>query len=250
MKLDEALCRALKSRPRLVVLSGAGMSAESGVPIFRGAGGLWEGFRPEDLATPEAFATNPQRVWRWYQWRGQKVSEAQPHKGHQWLARLESEAHLPSFHVVTQNVDRMHQRAGNNGVIELHGNIMTARCTLHCGFTMPSADVPKEDFSCPCGKGMLRPEVVWFGEGLPEEAFSKAGQVLDEASMVWVLGTSSVVYPAAALPGMAAQRGIPVVEINPEETPLSSQVPYSFRCLASEGIEALCQQIMGKENSL
>jgi NAD-dependent deacetylase len=243
--LPADLATAIHTAKRLVVLTGAGMSAESGVPVFRGSGGLWEGFRPEELATPEAFARDPERVWRWYRWRLSRVQEAQPHAGHSALAALERDGGFERFTLITQNVDGMHQRSGNTHVIELHGNITRARCDADCGRTADAHDVDPAASACACGRGRLRPDVVWFGESLPEDAVSDAAQALEEADMAWVVGTSSVVYPAAALPGIAARRGVPVVEINPDETPLSSQFPYSLRVAASAGLAALARARLG-----
>jgi NAD-dependent deacetylase len=237
--LPESLENSLRAARSLVVLTGAGMSAESGVPVFRGSGGLWEGFRPEELATPEAFAGSPRRVWEWYRWRLERVEAAVLHHGHRALAALEAAAGFERFDLVTQNVDGLHQRAGSERVTELHGNLTRARCSADCGRTRPARGVDPADLSCPCGKGLWRPAVVWFGEGLPEAALVESARALERAEMAWVVGTSSVVYPAAALPRMAAARGVTVVEINPEATPLSGSLEYSFRTTAAEGVATL-----------
>jgi NAD-dependent deacetylase len=239
LALSPELRAAFSSVRSLVVLTGAGMSAESGVPTFRGPGGLWEGHRPEDLATPEAFERDPERVWRWYRWRLEKMSEAEPHEGHRVLARLEDAPRPERFAIVTQNVDGMHQRAGNQNVVELHGNITRARCSAECGRTMDAAAVDPARCWCPCGSGRWRPDVVWFGESLPSSALFEASGLLQGADMVWVVGTSSVVYPAAAMPAMAAERGIPVLEINPESTPLAGPMVTSFRVTAAGGLPVL-----------
>jgi NAD-dependent deacetylase len=233
------LVAALKRTRRLVVLTGAGMSTESGVPVFRGPGGLWEGSRPEDLATPEAFRRDPVRVWRWYRWRRERVAAARPHDGHLALVTLEHDAGLAAFTVITQNVDGLHQRAGTRSIVELHGNLTRARCERSCGHTAPAETVDPWASACPCGDGRLRPDVVWFGESLDPGALLHAEQCLAGADMVWVVGTSSVVYPAAALPGLAARKGIPVVEINPDPTPLTPRVPFTLRLTASAGLPAL-----------
>jgi NAD-dependent deacetylase len=217
------------------------MSSESGVPVFRGPGGLWEGFRPEELATPEAFEADPVRVWRWYRWRLERVSEAQPHDGHRSLVTLEAGAGLEAFTVITQNVDGLHQRAGTRSIVELHGDLSRARCQHRCGHTAPAETVDPENCRCPCGEGRLRPDVVWFGESLDPANLLRAERSLADADMVWVVGTSSVVYPAAILPELAARRGIPVVEVNPDPTPLSERVPYSLRLTASTGLSALAR---------
>jgi len=245
LALPSALLEALGRTRHLVVLTGAGTSAESGVPVFRGAGGLWEGFRPEDLATPEAFARDPVRVWRWYRWRLERVQAAEPHAGHRALARLEASNRLRACTLVTQNVDGLHQRAGSRLVLELHGNITRSRCTSGCGVARPAETVDPERAECPCGSGMLRPDVVWFGESLDPGVLGQASLRIEEADMVWVVGTSALVHPAAGLPGIALQRGIPVVEVNPERTPLSGAVPYSLRRTAAEGVPALVEGILG-----
>lgn len=245
VSLPNELVAAIRAAKYLVMLTGAGMSAESGVPVFRGSGGLWEGLRPEDLATPQAFARDPERVWRWYRWRLDRVHEAQPHAGHRALAALERDGAFERFTLVTQNVDGMHQRSGSANVIELHGTITRARCEAHCGRTADPRQVDPAASACVCGRGRMRPDVVWFGESLPSDAMRNAAEALEEADMAWVVGTSSVVYPAAALPGIAARRGVPVVEINPDETPLSAQLPYSFRVAASAGLAAIARARLG-----
>lgn len=237
--LPAELVAALDRMGSLVVLSGAGMSRESGVPVFRGPGGLWEGHRPEDLARPRAFARDPETVWRWYRWRLGVIEAAEPHAGHRALARLEREGALRCLTVITQNVDAMHQRAGSRNVLELHGNITRARCTRDCGARVPAATVDPEAPACACGSGRLRPDVVWYGESLDPRTLAEAEARLLDADMVWVVGTSSVVYPAAALPAIAAERGTCVVEINPEPTPLSATARFSLRMTASEGLAAL-----------
>ncbi len=238
-ELPADLRASLGKARNLVVLTGAGMSTESGVPVFRGPGGLWEGNRPEDLATPEAFARDSEKVWRWYRWRLEKIALAESHDGHRALVDLEQGNALDQVTVITQNVDGMHQRAGSRNVLELHGNITRARCSTHCGEVRDSLSVDPANCNCPCGRGRLRPDVVWFGEGLDPDVLTRAERTLHEADMVWVVGTSAVVYPAAALPGLAAGRGVCVVEVNPEPTPLTSRLTHSLRVPASAGVRAL-----------
>jgi len=237
--LSGALVEAVARSRNLVVLTGAGMSKESGIPVFRGQGGLWEGFRPEELATPEAFATDPERVWRWYRWRLDKVLPAVPHAGYEALVELEEHGGFDRFVLVTQNVDGLHQRAGSRLVLEVHGNLTRARCSSGCGAIVPSLDVDPSRPECACGAGSLRPDVVWFGESLPEEVITASFRSVDEADMVWVVGTSSLVYPAAALPELALDRRIPVVEVNPEPTPLTPRATFALPVPASEGLRAL-----------
>jgi NAD-dependent deacetylase len=243
LSIPEMLRAALRDARNLVVLTGAGMSTECGVPVFRGKGGLWEGHRPEELATPQAFARDPQKVLRWYRWRLDKVLAAEPHAGHRALVDLEQRGGLDHFCIVTQNVDGMHQRAGSANVVELHGNLTRARCSRNCGQVAPMETIDPERNECPCGEGWLRPDVVWFGESLDPGSLMAASQSLETADMAWVIGTSAVVYPAAALPEMAARRGVVVVEVNPEPTPLTDAVPHSFRTTASEGTRALARAL-------
>jgi len=209
------------SNARLVIaFTGAGMSAESGVPTFRSAGGLWTRFRPEELANLDAFLANPELVWSWYQARRAVILACTPNRGHHALFDLESL--VPRVTVVTQNIDGLHQRAGSTDVIELHGNIRRNYCQ-QCKrrFDDEAMLVGDAVRRCPCG-GMIRPDVVWFGETLPVEAVRRAERHASEANVMFVIGTSGLVYPAANLPTVARDSGAYVVEINPEETPLSS----------------------------
>jgi NAD-dependent deacetylase len=216
----------------ICVLTGAGISAESGIPTFRGVGGMWAKYRPEDLATPEAFAANPRLVWEWYQARREAVSRAVPNAGHMALAGWEKLAR--SFVLVTQNVDGLHLAAGSRHVLELHGNIRRNRCTA-CGreSTMDEITFDGRPPVCGCG-GMLRPGVVWFGEALPEAVLNEAFAAARECDLFLTVGTSAVVYPAAALPRLALDRGVPVIEVNTEETPFSAGATCSLRGPAGE----------------
>ncbi len=216
---------------RIVVFTGAGVSAESGLATFRGVGGLWADFDPVTLATQEAFAREPKRVWDWYASRFVGVRASEPNEAHRAIARLER--NLPSSLVVTQNIDRMHPRAGSLRVVELHGNIWTARCNA-CGREVdmatlidvgdPGGDTPR----CGCGSRM-RPAVVWFGERLPVAAFEEAALAAETCDLFLVVGTSATVYPAAGLIELAARSGAYVVEINREPTPLTHLVHRSYR---------------------
>lgn len=196
----------IRGARRIVALTGAGMSAESGVPTFRGAEGLWKCYRPEDLATPEAFRRDPELVWEWYEWRREIVRGSDPHAGHYALARLAKT-------VITQNVDGLHQRAGTQHVIELHGNIMETRC-FACG-----AEVPGKVCALCGGRG--RPGVVWFGEELPRGAWEKSVTAVQCADLLLVVGTSGVVYPAAQLVPLARKAGAGVIELNLEGADLN-----------------------------
>jgi NAD-dependent deacetylase len=225
--ISEELIQTLRTAQRVVVLTGAGTSAESGVPTFREAQtGLWARYDPQELATPEAFQKNPRLVWEWYTWRRELVAKAQPNPGH--VALVQMQAHIPEFMIVTQNVDGLHQRAGSKPVIELHGNITRTKCAL-CNHLVeswaPTEEVPPH---CPHCDGLLRPDVVWFGESLPEEAFSQAMTAVMQCDIVFSLGTSSLVYPAAALPYEALKYGAKLIEMNPNNTPLTPHVHFAL----------------------
>jgi len=226
--ISEELIEKLRRAKSVAALTGAGISAESGVPTFRGDEGLWKKFSPEELANFDAFMRNPDMVWEWYNYRRKIIEEVQPNPGHLALSKLEEM--IPSFVVITQNVDNLHQRAGSKNVVELHGNILRNRC-LSCGRIIESETL---DFSegvprCPYCGGMLRPDVVWFGEMLPEEALQKAYRAAETCDVFMVLGTSAVVYPAASLPEIAFRQGAFIVEINPEVTPVTDFAHVSLR---------------------
>ncbi|MFQ5465324.1 MAG: NAD-dependent deacylase [Thermodesulfobacteriota bacterium] len=215
----EAASRRLGAASSPAALTGAGVSAESGVPTFRGPGGLWRNFRPEDLATPEAFRAAPELVWQWYDWRRGLVAGLKPNAAHYALAELEKR--FPSFTLITQNVDGLHELAGSTRVIELHGSIWRTRCTV-CEARSSNRDVPLEiPPKCGCG-GLLRPDVVWFGETLPARAIEAAFAAASEADVMIVAGTSGVVQPAASIATRAGEAGAFVVEVNPDSTPLSA----------------------------
>lgn len=216
----------------LVALTGAGVSAESGVPTFRGPEGLWRTFRPEDLATPEAFARNPTLVWEWYDWRRQRIAVCQPNPAHRVLAEME--AMVPDFILITQNVDGLHQAAGSRKVLELHGNIWRVRCT-RCGKVVEDRRVPLPEIPphCACG-GLLRPDVVWFGEPLPTDVLQQAWEAARRCRCMLVIGTSALVQPAASLPVVAKQSGAYLVEVNVADTPLTSLADEVLRGPAGE----------------
>jgi NAD-dependent deacetylase len=205
---------------RVAALTGAGMSAESGIATFRGAGGLWEGERIEDVATPEGFRRDPVRVWRWYDARRRQIAACRPNAGH--LALAAYQARHPGFTLITQNVDGLHRAAGSREPILLHGDIFAVRCvregTARDDRRVPLPDIPPR---CACG-ALLRPDVVWFGELLPLEAMRQAEEAAAGAALFLVVGTSALVYPAASLPEIARQSGAYLVEINIETTPLSA----------------------------
>ena len=220
----------LAGRP-LAVLTGAGVSAESGLPTFRGPDGMWEGRRAVELTTPEAFTANPAEVWRFYEWRRANLREARPNAGHIALARIEKV--IPRMTLVTQNVDGLHRAAGSRNVLELHGTILNTRCT-GCGAIAAGPDEPFDELPPRCGCGsLLRPDVVWFGEMLPEGVFEAAASAAAESAVFLVVGTSSVVAPASSLAMIAARAGAKVFEINPMPTPLASSADGCFRASAS-----------------
>jgi NAD-dependent deacetylase len=216
----------------VAVLTGAGVSAESGVPTFRGTEGLWRQYRAEELATPEAFQRDPALVWEWYQWRRQLIARCHPNPAHHAIAHLER--HSPTFLLITQNVDGLHRKAGSVRMVELHGSLWRVRCladgatTEHLEVSLPS--IPPR---CGCG-GLLRPDVVWFGEALPADALQQAFDAAENSDVLLVVGTSAVVQPAASLPMIARQHGAYVVEVNLEPTPLSSVVHESHHGKAGE----------------
>lgn len=228
-----SLIEILQGAERVVVLTGAGISAESGVPTFRGQDGLWKTYRVEELATPTAFYHNPQLVWEWYDWRRGLIGSKEPNSGHKVIARWENL--FPSFHLITQNVDGLHQRAGSKDVLELHGNIWKIRCTEE-DTIMENHDTPLSEIPprCPeCG-ALLRPHVVWFGESLDSPVLHNAFHLSANCQVIFVVGTSAVVQPAASLPMAAAEAGAKIIEINPTPTPLSSSSDFSFRGGAGE----------------
>jgi NAD-dependent deacetylase len=237
MKIPDELTTLLAEAAHVAVLTGAGVSAESGVPTFREAQtGLWARYDPEQLATPEAFLSNPKLVWEWYTWRRELISSVEPNPAHFALAKMAE--HTPRFTLITQNVDGLHQRAGSEGVIELHGNIVRTIC-FDCGQTAinvgemergPEQTPPRCGY---CG-GMLRPDVVWFGESLPADALNHAFNAARTCDLFFSIGTSSLIQPAVSLPTQALSQGIPTVEVNLHVTPLTSSVAYALNGPAGE----------------
>ena len=241
----------LDTASRVVVLTGAGVSAESGVPTFRGAQGLWRSYRPEELATPEAFQRDPALVWEWYQWRRGLISACEPNAGHHALARraLDREGVL----LVTQNVDGLHHRAARDEAtrgghakpeaaypLEVHGAIHRDRCS-GCGRTTdpPSGSEAGPPTCRACGSALLRPDVVWFGEALDPDVIGAAQDAASQADVCLVVGTSALVYPAAALPEVTLRSGGVIVEVNLEPTPLSAWAEVSLRGRAGEILPAI-----------
>jgi NAD-dependent deacetylase len=227
MAISQDLIDRLQAAKSVVVLTGAGVSAESGVPTFRQAQtGLWAKYRPEELATPGAFSRNPRLVWEWYEWRRKLVSAAQPNAGHYALAELE--AIYPDFVLVTQNVDGLHRRAGSRNMLELHGNLTRTKCSKE-GEVIESWD-NTENVPPPCPRcgAPLRPDVVWFEEPLPAREMQLAREASARCDVFLAIGTSGVVYPAAWLPLEALDNQAILVEINPEPTPLTPKAHYAL----------------------
>lgn len=233
--------RRLTATARITVMTGAGVSAASGVPTFRGADGLWKQFRPESLATVEAFARDPKLVWEWYDWRRQKIAACEPNAAHHVLAKWSRRFH--HFNLITQNVDGLHERAGTANTIRLHGSIWEVFCWDGCPTsparwrdeTVPQTKIPP---ACPHCGGLIRPGVVWFGESLDPQVVELATAASD-CDIFFTIGTSAVVYPAAGFVDLARRSGAFTVEINPEATPVSSAVDLVLRGSA----EALLHQI-------
>ena len=242
MTLDDVRQR-LRDARRVTALTGAGVSAASGIPTFRGADGLWRNFRAETLATPGAFAKDPRLVWEWYEWRRQLIAAAKPNPAHELLARWTRER--AGFTLITQNVDGLHERAGADRLLRLHGSIWHVRCWNRCGagdrdwrddrLPLPSLPPP-----CPHCGGLLRPGVVWFGESLDPDVVS-AATAATACDVFLTIGTSAVVYPAAGLVHEAKRRGAFTVEINTETTEASSAVDVALRGKAEEVLAQLAR---------
>lgn len=208
-------------------MSGAGSSAESGVPTFREAQtGLWAKYKPEDLATPGAFARDPQKIWKWYQWRRRLISQAKPNAGHLAITKLQKLLH--SVSIITQNVDGLHQEAGSKSVIEFHGNIRYNKCSDGHHTELNTNNKTESIPLCPRCMNYLRPAVVWFGESIPEEASQQSIKLCEESDVFFSIGTSSQVYPAAGLVEISRNNNSLIVEVNPNSTPLTSTADYVF----------------------
>ncbi|MCS7000621.1 MAG: NAD-dependent deacylase [Candidatus Kapabacteria bacterium] len=226
--LGQRLLERLATAERFAVLTGAGVSAESGIATFRDPNGLWAQFRPEELASMEGFLANPTRVWQWYQYRRHVIESAQPNPAHIALAKLEQI--VPTFTLITQNIDRLHQRAGSQRVLELHGNLEDHHCA-QCGRPYQgeiSAEIAQPP-RCPSCGGLIRPSVVWFGELLPAGVLAEAEHAARTAEIFLVIGTSAEVYPAAGLPLIAWHHGAMLIEVNPTPTHLSSYAHAAIR---------------------
>lgn len=231
------LAQGLGQVQRVVVLTGAGVSAESGVPTFRGPGGLWRQHRPEDLATLQAFQRDPRLVWEWYDWRRGLISQVRPNPGH--LALAEMEKLIPQFTLITQNVDGLHRQAGSRNVLEIHGSIWEVRCT-GCGLVAEDRRVPLPLMpSCQDCGALLRPNVVWFGEALDPVRLKAAHEALGQVQVMLVAGTSGVVQPAASFALWAKEYGARLAEVNPDPTPLTPYCDWVFKGKSGEVLPAL-----------
>ena len=240
--VSDKILAEICSAKNVAVLTGAGISAESGVPTFRGADGLWSKLKPEELANFDAFLKNPELVSEWYKHRRELARSVKPNPAHHAL--VEMEKMFPHFTLITQNIDNLHRRAGSVNVAELHGNIERNYC-LGCGKRYDGEDVDKPFRCTECG-GLIRPDIVWFGEMLPVDQWEKAERAVQDADVMYVVGTSSVVYPAAQLPMTAKQNGATIIEINMERTPLSEFADLSIEDSASKILRELIVRIKEK----
>lgn len=240
--IPDSVLQKLAAARHIVALTGAGISAESGVPTFREAQtGLWAKYDPQELATPQAFQRNPRLVWEWYAWRRELVNQADPNPGHKALIALENL--VPEFTLVTQNVDGLHQRAGSRDVICLHGNITETKCFA---YGHPVANWPESEElppRCPECDSLLRPNVVWFGENLPADALETAVHAAQSCDVFLSIGTSALVHPAASLPLLAVENGAYLIEINPQSTPLSRWADVALTGAAGEILPLLVQRL-------
>jgi NAD-dependent deacetylase len=232
----ERAAELLAAAPSVCVSSGAGMSAESGMPTFRDEDGLWSKVNVEEMATPQAFARDPVKVWEWYRWRRQELAKIEPHAGHRMLA--EWEERVDDFVVVTQNIDGLHHAAGSKNVIELHGRLDTVRCT-RCDYQFQGLDDLGVDPRCPECEARLRPAVVWFGEMLPPGAIEAAFEAARRCAVMLVIGTSGVVQPAASLAEVAKSYGARIIEVNPNATALSSLADVCVRSGCRDALTAI-----------
>lgn len=244
MDFPADLIRILTSATRVAVLTGAGASQESGLRTFRDAqSGLWAQYKPEDLASPKAFARDPKLIWDWYAWRREAVKGVRPNPGH--YALVDMEKRIPEFALITQNVDGLHRFAGSQNVLELHGNIQRVRCSDCATLTETWGDDTESVPTCAVCGGMLRPDVVWFGESLPRPILEAAVTASRNCQVYFSIGTSGVVQPAAALAHAARNNGSVVAEINAEPTPLTPKVDFAFHGKSGEILPELVKAVWG-----
>ena len=237
----EEVLELLKNSKRIAALTGAGISAESGIPTFRGKGGLWEGYPVDKVASVEGFYENPELVWKFYDERRVNMIDKKPNRAHEVLAQMEK---FFDMWVITQNIDGLHTLAGSKNVVELHGNIWNVKCTT-CSYRGVNKEVPLSKIPprCPNCGAILRPDVVWFGEQIHYS--EKAFEIARSSELFFVIGTSAQVYPAASLPFIAKDYGAIIVEINPEPTPVSVIAEYVFREPATQTLDSLFQRLQG-----
>ena len=236
MTLTDIRNKILSARS-LTILTGAGVSADSGVPTFRGTDGLWKNFRPEELASPDAFEQDPKLVWEWYNWRRELLSTKKPNPAHEALVQLEEQ--IDNFWLITQNVDGLHPAAGTTKLSEIHGNIWKVRCT-NCGKVEDNHDVPIAILPhCRTCQGLLRPHIVWFGESLAQEDLDQSFQALRHCELLLIIGTSGLVYPAASFAPIAKEHGAFVIELNLDPTPQSDLVDVSIQGRAKDLVPQL-----------
>jgi NAD-dependent deacetylase len=244
INIPAELITLLRGTSKLVALTGAGVSQESGLRTFRDAQtGLWARYKPEELASPEAFQRDPKLIWDWYAWRREAIKAVRPNAGH--YALVEIEKRIPQFTLVTQNVDGLHRMAGSRNVLELHGNIQRVRCAECNSFTDEWGDDTDAVPRCALCGGLLRPDVVWFGETLPRDQLEAAVEAARACEVFFSIGTSGVVQPAASLGFAAHNRGAVVVEINAEPTPLTSKVNYALHGRSGEILPRLVEAAWG-----
>ncbi len=242
----EKIAEIVQNCQKVVVLTGAGISAESGVPTFRGKEGLWGKFKPEELATMDAFMSNPEIVWEWYNWRRELMEKVKPNLGHTAITELENLSDY--FTLITQNVDGLHKLAKTKNILELHGNISRNKCS-DCNIIIDEIIVidPSDIPTCKKCDGKIRPDVVWFGEMLDENIIKQAFSVSEKADIFFSIGTSAVVYPAASLPVTAKQNGAILVEINMEETSLTPLADYFILGKSGEILPKIVKLIKEKK---
>ena len=246
IQVDKSLIDTLGESESIVFFTGAGISSESGIPTFRGKDGIWNKLRPEELANFDAFIRNPEMVWEWYNHRKKIIHESQPNPAHLTIAEMQN--HFNDVTVVTQNIDNLHRRAGSNTIFELHGNIERNYCINCKKFYNEELDFSKGVPKCECG-GLIRPDVVWFGEYLPEDQFLGGEKAAINSDIFFVVGTSAIVYPAAGLVYTARQSGSSIVEINIEETPFSSIADYSYFGKAGEVLPIILEEYKSRLKS-
>jgi len=245
--LLEKAVSEIKKAEYVIALTGAGVSAESDIPTFRGKDGLWNKYRPEELATPEAFRRDPKLVWEWYSWRMRLVFSKNPNPAHFALAELEKTGILKCL--ITQNVDDLHERAGSSKVIHLHGSLRLIKCSNPaCGYHADSSTYVESSSiqvgklpECPVCSSLLRPGVVWFGERLPPDILIRSFEEAEKSDLVLVIGTSAVVQPAASIPLITKKKGGKIIEINPDSTPLTSVSDISIRMPAGEALSKIVE---------